>query len=342
MLRPVLAFALLGAGWAPRMARADDVDGRPVAGARGEPRSFTPHADELAPMLRGVSPACRAAAERAWQGGRGGWSCAKEVARVGRKQLRSAPQRFGVVLHRRVDLTTARVVLALASRCREWPTPRRGNVLAEHDALSSGCRLRPYRGEVTMVLVAADGRRVDGPHLHADREGVVRFRFADIDAQLRERGLGTLDDYVRLEAGHDGWAGRFDLQRLRGFLADWHLAWVRRGRGSPALFALRHPEHPRAQVAFDLAVESNLARQQHDFVEVERGILAPASFLDRYVWSPMRHSVESMLAEARADASQPGGSMRSGSAPAGSSASGSPCTSPECSREGGIVGGMPR
>jgi len=301
MLCSVLAAVVLGATMVPTGAGASDV--RIDAAPRSEPRAFTPHADELAPMLAEVSAGCRKAAERVWRGGRPGHACANEVARIGRKQLRRVPQRFGVVLHRRVDLTTARVVVALASGCREWPTPRRGNVLAEHDVLASGCRMRPYRGALSIVLVAADGRRVDDVRVHADREGVVRFRFADIDAQLRERGLGTLDDYVRLEAGHDGWAGRFDLERLRGFLADWHLTWVRRGRGSPALFALRHRAHPRAQLASDLAVESNLARQQRDFVSVERGILPPASFLDRYVWSPMRHSVESMLAEYRAHGS---------------------------------------
>lgn len=314
MLRPVLAAAVvLGAFGLPRGAGASDEpaalgsrpsgpDSRTEVAARGEPRAFTPDREELAALLADVEPPCRPAADRAFHGGRIQHACARDVMRAGGRRLRHAPERFGIVLHRRVDLIGARLVVEQASGCREWPTSQRGHILAEFDGLAAGCRLRPYRGDLALVLVAADGRRVEVTRVRADREGVVQLRFADIDMVARERGLGTLDDWAALEVGHDGWAGRFDLVRLRGFLADWHFSWVKRGRGTPALFALRHREHPRSQVAFDLAVEASLARQQRDYAAVERGILPPATFLDRYVWSPMRHSVESMLAEVRSRA----------------------------------------
>jgi len=301
MLRTILtAVVVIGASAAPRGASASGaahMTGR--LGAPGEPRAFAPDADELAQMLADVDPGCRSEAERSLRGGRARHACAKAAMQASRRRLRRTPQRFGVVLHRRVDLVGVRLVVAQATGCREWPTSSRSRILAEFDALAAGCRLRPYRGALALVVVGKDGRRAETLRVHADREGVVRFRFADVDRGVRVHGLGTLDDWTALQAGHDGWAGRFDLVRLRGLLADWHLGWVRRGRGSPALFALRHPEHPRSQVAIDLAVEANLARQQRDFVSVERGVLPPATFLDRYVWSPMRHSVESMLAELR-------------------------------------------
>jgi hypothetical protein len=302
MLRPFLAAAVVaGASMAPSGVSASDdtvavVEPLP---ARGEPRAFGLGADERVQMLEGVDPKCRADVERAWRGERVGSTCTRAAMQAGRRQLRRTPTRFGVVVHRRVDLVGARLVVALASGCREWPTSSRSRVLAEFDAIAAGCHLRPYRGALALVVVGADGRRAEAMRVHADREGVVQFRFADVDMAARDRGLGGLDEWSALTAGHDGWAGRFDLGRLRGLLADWHLSWVRRGRGSPALFALRHGEHPRSQLAVDLAVEANLARQQRDFASVERGLLAPATFLDRYVWSPMRHSVEAMLAELR-------------------------------------------
>ena len=301
MLRRILAaVVVIGASAAPRGAGASETTGpRPRIGAPGEPRAFAPHADELAQMLADVEPVCRDDAERSLRGGQARHACVKAAMSASRRRLRRTPERFGVVIHRKVDLAGVRLVVAQASACREWPTSSRSRILAEFDALAAGCRLRPYRGALALVVVGADGRRAETLRVRADREGVVRFRFADLDLALRDRGLGTLDDWTALQAGHDGWAGRFDLVRLHGLLADWHLSWVRRGRGSPALFALRHPEHPLSQVAVDLAVEANLARQERDYVAVERGMLPPATFLDRYVWSPMRHSVESMLAELR-------------------------------------------
>lgn len=305
MLRWILAAVVVigasatsrGAGASEPAAGTNAGSGR--IGAPGEPRGFAPDPDELAQMVADVDPRCRSEAERSLRGGRARHECAKAAMQSSRRRLRRTPERFGVVLHRRVDLVGVRLVVAQATGCRVWPTSSRSRILGEHDALSAGCRLRPYRGALALVLVGADGRRAETVRVHADREGVVQFRFADVDMAVRDRGLGTLDDWTALQAGRDGWAGRFDLVRLRDLLADWHLGWVRRGRGSPALFALRHPEHPRTQVAIDLAVEANLARQQRDFVAVERGVLPPATFLDRYVWSPMRHSVESMLAEFR-------------------------------------------
>jgi hypothetical protein len=327
MPRRILAVAVVLVASAPRGAGAAE------GASAGEPRSFAPRAQERAEILDDVGPRCRASAERTLRGGAGDRSCARDTMRAGRRRLRHAPTRFGVVVHRKVDLVGARLVVAQASGCREWPTSSRGPILGEVDALAAGCRLRPYRGELALVVTDAGGRRAEVARVHADREGVVRFRFADVDLAVREHGLGTLDDWTAIDAGHDGWGGRFDLRRLRGFLADWHFSWVRRGRGSPALFALRHRDHPRSDLAVDLALDASLARQQRDFASVERGVLPPATFLDRYVWSPMRHSVESMLAELKRR------TVHSSASPSASASSSTSDSSASESLRGGATSG---
>ncbi|HET6582030.1 MAG TPA: hypothetical protein VFG69_01260, partial [Nannocystaceae bacterium] len=122
MLRPVLAAAVvLGAWGVPRGGGASEPPRSEPS--RTEPRGFTPRPDELATMIAGVDGTCRAAARRALLGGRPDHACAREVARTGRRRLRRSPERFGVVLHRKVDLIGARLVVEQASGCREWPTP---------------------------------------------------------------------------------------------------------------------------------------------------------------------------------------------------------------------------
>ncbi|MBC8073520.1 MAG: hypothetical protein IAG13_34685, partial [Deltaproteobacteria bacterium] len=61
----------------------------------------------------------------------------------------------------------------------------------------------------------------------------------------------------------------------------------------------RHGAHPRAAHALELAALARIARQEQDFAAVTRGELAAASFLDRYVWSPLRHRAVELLLERR-------------------------------------------
>jgi hypothetical protein len=217
---------------------------------------------------------------------------------AGPRDVRGA--RFGVVLHREIGLSEAKFVLAVAGSCRAAPRPAAPrDVLLEIDAEAQRCRVRPYRGAVTVSLRRTDGRWLaDAIMLATDREGRLRTRFADLDGVLAQRGE-QLDDFTALRFGRDGWAGTYDLTRLRAVQADLHAQWIEHGRGAPALFALRHAEHPHAGRALELAVEARLARQEQDFAAVLRGELAAAAFLDRHVWSPLRHRVTAMLIEQR-------------------------------------------
>lgn len=206
---------------------------------------------------------------------------------------------FGFVEQREVDLASLRLVLGEARRCRQWPLRSPGrDVLRRTDVATAGCRLRRYQGEVAMVLVDREGgRRQPLPPMPTDRDGRLELRFAELDHALRVLGEGTLESYARIELGDDGWAGHVDLEQLLRFRADWHLAWLLRGRGTPGLFAVRHPEHPGADDARTLAAEALLERQARDYERVEAGELSARAFLDRHPHSPYRRRVESLLRE---------------------------------------------
>jgi hypothetical protein len=207
---------------------------------------------------------------------------------------------YGVVIHREIGLVGASFVLAEARSCRDVPRPAaRRDVLLDVDADASRCRLRPYHGSVALSLQRADGRWWnDVIELVTDEDGRVGMRFAELDRMLAQEGA-QLDDFTALRVGRDGWAGTYDLARLRGVQADLHAQWVARGRGAPGLFAVRYVDHPRTDRALELALEARLARQDDDFAAVQRGELGPAAFLDRHVWSPLRHRVGEMLLEQR-------------------------------------------
>jgi hypothetical protein len=186
--------------------------------------------------------------------------------------------------------------LSEAMLCRGWPLPdAAGQVLHPTDAQRAGCVLRPYRGKVTVSAVSIDGARHDVLELTADRDGRVAFEFSEADAALRADTDVGLDGYARLELGASAWAGAVDLDKLRAFLADWHFAWVSRGRGSAALFARRHGEHPRTADAEAFAVEARVVRQEEDFHAVAEGRMEPVAFLQRHVWSPFRRAVQALL-----------------------------------------------
>jgi hypothetical protein len=204
--------------------------------------------------------------------------------------------RFGVVDHRRVDLARVRMRLSEAMLCRGWPLPdAAGQVLHPTDAQRAGCVLRPYRGKVKVTAVSNAGARHEVLELQADRDGLLAFEFSELDAALRADTDVGLDGWDRLEIGASAWAGAVNLVKLREFLADWHFAWVSRGRGSAALFAKRHGEHPRRADAEAFAIEARVVRQEEDFHAVAEGRMEPVSFLQRHVWSPFRRAVQAML-----------------------------------------------
>lgn len=221
----------------------------------------------------------------------------REIARA----LSVARQRFGIVEHRHVDLVGMRFRLGVGRSCRRWPLRRRDDVLDAIDARDAGCRVSPYRGVVTIHAVDPQGRRHPVGSSRTDRDGYLRLELSDLDAAVRgDEGseayaLQGLDAFVRLELGRDGWAGSVDLVRLRGFLADWHFRWIAQGRGVPALFAVRHPEHPHGPDAEAMAVEARVQRQEEDYQAVIDGRLPAGAFLQRHVWSPFRRAVEQLV-----------------------------------------------
>lgn len=253
-------------------------------------------------MTEASSTRCRDAARQELEQGwhlPGADECARAREEVGRRLVRQRPRsRFGVVDHRHVDLVRVRLRLSTAGTCRDWPLRRpESSSLTSVDAAKHGCRLRPYRGPISLDVIA-DERTIDLEHvlhLRTDRDGYVEVAFADIDAALRSLGAGGLDDFIRLELGHEAWAGGIDLRRLRALLAEYHYRWVKQGRGSPALFLHRHGERGRGDDAHALALEARLARQERDLALIDEGRLSPRAFIDRHVWSPFRRLVEQML-----------------------------------------------
>lgn len=254
---------------------------------------------------------------------------------------------FGFVEQREVGLASLRLVLGEARRCRQWPLRRPDrDVLRRTEVDHAGCRLRRHQGEVPLVLVDREGRRHDVlPPLRTDRDGRVELRFATLDRMLRALGEGTLDDYARIELGEAGWAGHVDLEQLLRFRADWHLTWLLRGRGTPGLFAARHPEHPRADDARTWAAEALLQRQASDYERVEAGELSPRAFLDRYPSSPYRRRLESRPGgrpskAATASDDQPGGTSPGGASPGGATAPRDDSSGDGGGRRGGTIGGI--
>lgn len=229
------------------------------------------------------------------QGRRLEGGCRDERDLAARKLVRRRDS-FGFIERQQVELSSLRLVLGLAKRCRRWPLRTGGrDFLRRPDVHAAGCRPRRYEGEVSLNFIDADGNRhTPLPPISTDRDGRLTLHFASVDSALRAVGGGGLDDYARIELGDDGWAGHVDLERLLGFRADWHFVWVRRGRGIPALFAARHPDHPGTEDALNLAADAQLARQELDLERVEAQQLSPQTFIDRHPWSPFRDVVEAL------------------------------------------------
>lgn len=209
--------------------------------------------------------------------------------------------RWGAVGHREVHLGRASFTLLAARHCKEIPRPTAPrDVVLDVDAQRARCRLAPWHGPVGLE-VERDGQWSALTPAHSDRHGRLELRFAELDREVRDAGAGGLGEFTRLRVGRGGWAGTYDLVRLRALQADVHAAWVKRGRGVPGLFVALHPEHARAEDIADLALESRLARQERDFEAIEHGELTPEAFLDRHVWSPLRVRVAALLGARRSD-----------------------------------------
>lgn len=217
--------------------------------------------------------------------------CDADRRRLGRAL--ASRMRFGFVERSDVQLWAIDLVLGDAARCREWPVRRQGRaVLDPRDVATAGCRQRRHRGPVAITLVDEAGTRAHLPPLASDRDGRLRVMITEVDAASRFAGLGGLRRWRWIELGEGAWAGRIDLHKLHGFLADWHLRWVKQGRGVPGLFVVRHPEHAAAEEARALAVEARLARERADVDAVEAGRMSPRRFLSRHPGSAYRREVD--------------------------------------------------
>jgi hypothetical protein len=217
--------------------------------------------------------------------------CEADRRKLGRAL--ASRMRFGFVERSDVQLWAIDLVLGDATRCREWPVRREGRaVLDPRDVATAGCRQRRHRGPVAVTLVDEAGERARLPALASDRDGRLRVTITEVDAASRAAGLGGLRHWRWIELGEGAWAGRIDLQKLHGFLADWHLRWVKQGRGVPGLFVVRHPEHAAAEEARALAVEARLARERADVDAVQAGRMSPRRFLSRHPGSVYRREVD--------------------------------------------------
>lgn len=270
------------------------------AEARPEPRR--PQVDEVrVEGALGATPAaCRdavAAALRAGLAGVGG-DCAAHFWRVTERLIAEARPRpvFGIVERTTVRLARVVLVLSEAHHCQRWPLREpRQPALDAGAAFAAGCRVRRYHGPLAIAVVDPEGRERSLLAARTDADGRVEISLADLDARLRAGGRPGLSSHAELVLGDQGWAGRIDLKQLRAQLADWHLEWIKRGRGSPALFSALHPEHPGAAAMRTLALEATVQRHEADVRAVERGELSPRAFLERHAWSPFRSLVRAML-----------------------------------------------
>ena len=183
--------------------------------------------------------------------------CDADRRKAGRAAVRFGMQ-FGYVASRDVDLRGLRIVVGRAVACRTWPLREtEASVLRKPDIDAAGCRTRRIKQAVPLTVIREDGERFEAvTTVEPDGGGRIVVSYGALDLELRAAGLGTLYDFARIEVGQGGWAGVVDLARLREFRANWHLRWIRAGRGAPGLFAARHAEHPGAELARKLQREA--------------------------------------------------------------------------------------
>ncbi|MCB9704463.1 MAG: hypothetical protein H6711_21445 [Myxococcales bacterium] len=219
-------------------------------------------------------------------------ACDEVRDRVGRRlALRERPV-FGMVEGRQDDLAKIRLVLTGAAFCRRWLLREPGHASPTlGDALAARCHVRRLEAPLPVYVVAARGERLLATTIAADEDGRYEVRFADVDAALRAAHRPGLDGWSRIELGEGGWAGAVDLTVRTRALATQHGEAIARGRGVPALFALKHPEHPAAAEARLLAEEARALREGADYQAVIDGVLTPQRFLDRHAVSRFDRAV---------------------------------------------------
>lgn len=246
----------------------------PAGDARARTRRDAPRTAKADPDARerasyAVTGACRKTVlDELTIGRRLEDKCDADRRKAGRAAVRLGMQ-FGYVASRDVDLRGLRIVVARAVACRTWPLREAdGSVLREPDIDAAGCRTRRIKQAVPLTVIRDDGERFEAVmSVEPDAGGRIVVSYGALDLELRAAELGTLYDFARIEVGEGGWAGVVDLVRLREFRANWHLRWIRAGRGAPGLFAARHAEHPGADLARELqggAVSSPEAQSARD------------------------------------------------------------------------------
>lgn len=225
--------------------------------------------------------------------------CSTARAQATRALARGVKQKpvFGIVEQRKADVGGISLTLALASSCRRWPLRGpQSDVLRSADSEAAQCRQQRFSGPLTVTGIARDGRRIEGLLvLQVPADGRVRLTYAELERSLVARGYLGIDAFTRFSLGERAWAGSIDAEALRRALREAHLRWVLAGRGVPALFAIRHPEHERASTVRALANASTLLREERDYHAVLAGLLPPERFLERYLASRYRIAVENLF-----------------------------------------------
>ncbi len=263
-----------------------------------------PQAATAEALQAAVSNVCREQLARELEvGHRLSTDCEDDRNRVTRTLVRKLRQKpvFGVVEQRDAAVDNISLILTVARNCRRWMLrSRKSDVLRTADAEAAQCRLQRFSGALEVHGITRDGHRVDGLlQIEVPENGRVVLTYAELEQTLVGSGFLGIDAFSRFELGAEGWAGTIDAEALRRALREAHLSWVLAGRGVPALFAIRHPDHPRASTVRALANASTLFREERDYHAVLTGVLPPERFLDRYLASPYRLAVESLLAPAR-------------------------------------------
>ncbi len=278
--------------------------GAPEASAKGRtkaPQANAVSADDVDDALGALAPGdpCRAEVRRGLLSGERTpeltGSCSQAWGRASGRFYRAQWPLFGLVDRRQESLAQLSVVLSTARRCRRWLLRDGGRpTLIPEDARQAKCSIRRFRGALPVYVIDAEGTRARVIAVEAGEDGRFVVRYADIDAALRLRHEPPLERWSHVELGEDGWAGSVDLREIRRRSTERHRVWVERGRGVPALFVIRHPEHRDADEVRLLAEEARFLRQSADYEAVLAGEMTPRRFLTRYLVSRYHRQVRSL------------------------------------------------
>jgi len=221
--------------------------------------------------------------------------CERAWARTAGRLYRAERPLFGLVDRRQESLAQVTVLLSTARNCRRWLLRDGGREsLIPADARREKCSVQRFRGALSVYVIDAKGTRLRALEVAEAKDGRYVVRYSEIDAALRLRGKAPLERWSHVELGETGWAGTVDLREIRRESAERHRGWVERGRGVPALFVIRHPEHRDADEVRLLAEEARFLRQSEDYEAVLAGEMTPQRFLTRYLVSRFHRSVRSL------------------------------------------------